>query len=612
MKRFALAFSNTPPMRRLMWWLLPPLLLVASIFAIHGLVRAYRAHKAEQAERPIKSAQQRRETAEAAARKAEVDRERFTLEVYGVGLVVEKLRHGAMWKALKGSDFHTLVIPDDPKSYPWSNNAKEEQSADREIAATQCAFGTLGEKWECPLLQALPPLRDPFRDPDERLNKIAYPYGMIWNPFKAQQFRYDEIPDDLFGDAFAFFEKNLDLPLCLAGSDEGIVTRNSLLNGGGGLTPEQERNIPPGTEFSKNLDGYPTPGYLRDAMTAFALGRRDRVDALRPYAFSIDPNDYPHPDLEYYKDDSDNGHLHDRPVRLTVPLPPLPGSEAEQATVRSFKPTPWLRRPWAKWQIAQFDARPVMARLQRPQRVEYLDAKGHPLGEKARNQAFLEAWTKALSVLPEGQKPVRIFYDAGGPKHGKKLIPLSLAIQASNLELDLFGKSAFDLSIRLGDTGASSHFVGVALGVYATQDEGGVSAVVSLCADDHATIQMVLPPTIEDKARNEKCRPWLHNEWIAPHGSHKLVEPKDQDVSTQSRLPIGTQCPSGNPCPESGRWQCAHLENVGGQERHYEKGQWLHEALIEKRGLFKAEDQTFATTWTLVGYENAPDQGDRA
>ena len=46
----------------------------------------------------------------------------------------------------------------------------------------------------------------------------------------------------------------------------------------------------------------------------------------------------------------------------------------------------------------------------------------------------------------------------------------------------------------MGDTGANSSYVALALGILATEKQGGVSAVVNLRRDDRATVMMVSPP----------------------------------------------------------------------------------------------------------------------
>ena len=145
----------------------------------------------------------------------------------------------------------------------------------------------------------------------------------------------------------------------------------------------------------------------------------------------------------------------------------------------------------------QFDLLKILARLHRPQTAEYVK-EGKPLGARRREEVFLETWKKALSTLPEGEKPVRVIYDFG-PKGATRLPPLSLAIRTVGPDLDIMGKDGIDMTASMRDTGANSFYIGIALGILATEKEGGVSAVVDLRRDDRATIIMVSPPTEQDR-----------------------------------------------------------------------------------------------------------------
>ena len=56
-----------------------------------------------------------------------------------------------------------------------------------------------------------------------------------------------------------------------------------------------------------------------------------------------------------------------------------------------------------------------------------------------------------------------------------------------------------DLTRALGDTGASSFFVGAALGLYASHQHQDVTAVVSFRRADRATLVMIEPPTPDER-----------------------------------------------------------------------------------------------------------------
>jgi len=165
--------------------------------------------------------------------------------------------------------------------------------------------------------------------------------------------------------------------------------------------------------------------------------------------------------------------------------------EVQGGAPAAFKPSRFVRRPWCKEQLAQFDALKILARVHRPQTAQYVKSD-KPLGPKEREKAFLETWQKALATLPEGQKPARVVYEYG-PKGAAHLAPLKIAIRAAGPDLDISGKEGLDVTRRLGDTGANAPYVTLALGILATRKEGGISAVVSLRREDRATITMISP-----------------------------------------------------------------------------------------------------------------------
>jgi hypothetical protein len=220
--------------------------------------------------------------------------------------------------------------------------------------------------------------------------------------------------------------------------------------------------------------------------TVILLGRRDRVEVLRPTATKTPIRDIWIP-IEWAsglpEDTYDDFHIpsyDDAP-----PEPPLPAHSA-------FKPSRYVKRPWCKEQLAQFDELKVLARLHRPQTAQY-QQDGNLLKPSARQAVFLAAWQAALATLPTGQWPVRVIYDFG-PKGAARLAPLVLAINAVGPDLDVTGEDGLDVTERMGDTCANAPYLALALGVLASRDMGGVSAVVNLRREDRATVMMVSPP----------------------------------------------------------------------------------------------------------------------
>jgi Protein of unknown function (DUF2875) len=225
------------------------------------------------------------------------------------------------------------------------------------------------------------------------------------------------------------------------------------------------------------------------------FARRDRVEILRSTATDQTIPKYliPVPGSATYEAD-----LAKEKAALNAPAhDPMRPFWEKTGPSAAFKPNAWVRRPWCKEQLAQFDMLKLLGRVHRPQIVSYVQ-DGKPLPPKAQQKAFNEAWKAALDSLPQGQAPARVIFDHGKSSEGQRMIPLAQAIHTQGPDLDLHGKNGVNLTTRVGDTGASSAFVALALGITASRKDGGPTACVNLRRDDGASILMVTPPTPED------------------------------------------------------------------------------------------------------------------
>jgi hypothetical protein len=117
----------------------------------------------------------------------------------------------------------------------------------------------------------------------------------------------------------------------------------------------------------------------------------------------------------------------------------------------AFKSNAWVRRPWCKEQLAQFDMLKLLGRVHRPQIVSYVQ-DGKPLPPSAQQKAFNEAWKAALQSMPKDQVPECVIYDFGKVSEGQRLVPLVQALHAQGPELELHGKNGVNLTARVGDT----------------------------------------------------------------------------------------------------------------------------------------------------------------
>jgi hypothetical protein len=463
---------STPAGRRLLWWIIPPLIFLAFLFLTQWGHRTVQALKEARAVHSERQAQILQEKAAAAVAQTQRDHEHFALEIYGLGCSVDRYNQDQLWDLLREGTPHASILPQDPKAYPWGKDAKRLYGAGS-LRPYETAISQFPEKWELPFLLAGPPLHNQEDSDDLKATLCGARSGggMHWHRFRTVSQTYDECPDQLPTEAFRLFDQYGSLPAAAIAVGDSLVKRNSLRPTGSAPLLK---------------DGYREPGEMTASSTVILLGRRDRVEVLRPTATKTPIRDIWIP-IEWAsglpEDTYDDFHIpsyDDAP-----PEPPLPAHSA-------FKPSRYVKRPWCKEQLAQFDELKVLARLHRPQTAQY-QQDGNLLKPSARQAVFLAAWQAALATLPTGQWPVRVIYDFG-PKGAARLAPLVLAINAVGPDLDVTGEDGLDVTERMGDTCANAPYLALALGVLASRDMGGVSAVVNLRREDRATVMMVSPP----------------------------------------------------------------------------------------------------------------------
>ncbi|RMO34235.1 hypothetical protein ALQ44_04985 [Pseudomonas syringae pv. pisi] len=174
----------------------------------------------------------------------------------------------------------------------------------------------------------------------------------------------------------------------------------------------------------------------------------------------------------------------------------------------NFEPSPWLPIRWGQHQVKEFDAAPVLGYLHRPIKAPMQDEQGKRLKPALQAKALQAAWVQALHTLPEGQKPVRVFYDSTNNPESE--IALNNALHDLNKDghgLELGNvEEGYDIGRRLGNTGVSGALVEINLATIASYKDGGVSAVVYAGTDGSLTVQMVRPPDDARKAKNSQNR----------------------------------------------------------------------------------------------------------
>jgi hypothetical protein len=451
---------------RLSYYLLPPAMLVMGLFALSSVVAGAQQQKLDAQQTAKVQEQVRQKQEEEAQAKATLERKRFTLEVMGLGLAVEKFRQTKLWNEMEVKPKDVYILPEDPKAYPDSEDGKRQAYHKREADAFEHALSWFVEKTPIPVFMVGPSCHNPgMQDSlESALESTKSEAGVLLADFKLVESIYEDTPDKALAKVFDFFEAHPEVPTVVLFVEDGIRMREVL--------KERKKGSP-----SLLKDGWRTKDDLDDAMVALVLARRDRVEALRSYA-------------KAGNDHSSN---------LT------PFWEKGKASA-VFHETEWLPQPWNKKQIAQFDALPVLGYLHRPQYVSFVKEDGKPLGPQGKEEAFEKAWRAALEGLPEGQKPARIFYDFGRTTEGVRIVPMNQGLRKVDPDFDV-AKEGYNLFRSLGDTGASSPYVGLGLGIIASYRKNDISAAVSLRCEDGASIFFVSPPTEEDRKKKHPGGP---------------------------------------------------------------------------------------------------------
>nr|WP_240794579.1 DUF2875 family protein [Azoarcus sp. DD4] len=475
---------------------MPPLLLASSLFTGLWFATGSKVIAAEHAPAQIAASQEA-----GSPSKLREDR-RFSLEVRGVGLTLDRHRQHRIWETIdRRNDPYNSALSQASKDYEWSSMNRGQDYDKREADAFESALDGWVERWPIPVIVAGPVNH---MQPAWRIGRGRQNGGMAIHLFTVVDQRQGEGADQLVSQLFDFFEQHPQLPAAL------LLSADS-----GDLRPGRDR------------DERFVPAVF-DSIVAVLVTRSDRVDRdIRPFTVEV-PYDINLEDTEYdvirlwndYWDaDTDYATLpdnqdtmpwqfwHQRQQKLIARIDP-DGAQGTLAPfwkrTSGFKPNPWVPVRWTKWQMEEYDNAPLLGYLHRPVEVP-LDAPSGPQGDRHRATAMAEGWKQALATLPDGNAPTRLFYDTAG--EGRRIIPLALAMGAEATPHPLAiddPANSYDLTRRLGNTGVSSPFVQLALALMRSYHQGGASATVNLREDARASIIMVRPPDDAQKAANRR------------------------------------------------------------------------------------------------------------
>lgn len=203
---------------------------------------------------------------------------------------------------------------------------------------------------------------------------------------------------------------------------------------------------------------------------------------------------------------------------------------------KDWKPTPWFPLPWNRNQMEAFDRLPSLGFVHRPVFVDFKDEHGKPVKDRATRQKILEAgWQQALQTLPEAERsagPSRII--AAFDNSTEQMIALEGMLHnykaAGGPEIDS-GKTAqfINTDRRMGNTGAATFFVQMAVGVMGSYIDGGPSAAINLRDPSGASLVFISPPSQEKRQ--------AQGENVFKHIVEPSIDPKNYE---QPALPVDT------------------------------------------------------------------------
>jgi hypothetical protein len=442
------------------------------------------------------------------------------LEVIGLGVTLDKYRQSALWDVLSKGNAHASIREQDPKKYPWSEDDKDGQEGGRANDSMENGAKFSPIYWGIPAFLAGSPSGKELVTPTSPTATIA---SLDFHLFVAAGWDLSERPDQLIERVFKFFDENPDVPFVVVSSVDGLYNRNLYRPKG---TPPLVRN------------GYYVPE-MPDSSAVFVLARRERAEAVRGYAFEDFDEGREGIDMKALNAQGFGRRLYLSYLRLSKEVPKNEGIPRRTPTVaewlqetaafakrpeiyskvhsafdqradkrpsKDFRPTPWFPIPWNKDQWEDFDKLPTYGFIHRPVFVKTVDENGKPLSRQdARAAALAVGWDEALHTLPEKERiaaPARVITATGG--NLDQLVAISSVFNGwatkGGPELDKSKATQWiDTDARLGNTGAATWFMQMAIGLMGSYREGGASAAINLRDPSEASIIFVTPPSEEKR-----------------------------------------------------------------------------------------------------------------
>ena len=546
-------------MKRL-WWLGFPILLFAILVGGRWLMALQQTQ--------ARGGQSKSEAAKAEQvliqGRSEQGRREYVLEVISMGVTLDKYRQGKLWEALQTGNAYTSIREEDPKKYPWGELEKLQTAGGRAGDTLENGATYTVMDWGVPVFNAKPVCHsvenaDSPVAPHAGLVSGADSSGLGSHLFVVGPRRFEDRPDHILDDIFDFFDKNPDIPYVIFNSDDGTDVRDM-------YKPDGAPDIV--------KEGYYVPE-MPDTSTLFLLARRERVDAVRPFAFE-DVDEKLHVDILNRDGIGRRLFLAYLDLMSTVPGPPktpdssshfrrqplisewLPAAakfavrhdirgtgptsfidrelHAKRRPPLDWKPTPWFPVPWNNLQLEEFDKMPTLGFVHRPVFVKMTDEHGKPLSRRdQRESTLLAGWHAALQTLPESERakgPARVIAATGNQK--EQLLALHGVLnryaEQGGPEIDTGKVDQFiNTDHRLGNTGANTLFMQMAIGVMGSYRAGGASAAINLRDPKEASIVFITPPS-DEKRKNQ------HH----AHGGDVFRHIHSQQIDPANYAPPGT------------------------------------------------------------------------
>lgn len=427
------------------------------------------------------------------------------LDLVGVGVGVETFGNHSegpnLWQAVQHSRGQYL-ISQEKAAYPRSFIQAAKRSVQRTSHALESALMHFMDSYPLPLLAVGAAANIPDNDASRQAARAALAGSFVtpaegcamtapgvftqcpdlrFQRGQLLQTYLNNRPDLMWDILFHTLETHTDAPLIGLAAHDGIVARAGHL-----FEPDR-------AAFDALFASAVRPKFSRvlsDSCTVLTLAHRARTDALRPFATS--------------------GHMYDGMQTVTRQQRPWRTSASCFDGWRPGAPqrpaTPYLQQSWTAFQMKQFDNLPHLGTVYRPQMASYW-GEGDQLVEGAERQARFDIAVQATLAPLNGQPPARVFYDYGGVHNMRagnaQFRWLSSALKALHPDFDLYAPHiGVDLAQCLGELGAGSPFVAVALASMAGMQSGGATLIANLRRKEGASLMLVQPPSDEQRQRD--------------------------------------------------------------------------------------------------------------